>query len=198
MIRYNILFPADAGCVSTGRNGSSKTTGAFIETDPTARFVTLTAINSNHNLIVGDIQITPEAMDERCAEWIAQRGVDFNPKQVVKVERQYDCEKISVVVNEQGIEVKRVEDGEELSIAYVDMYYLLDASERLPKAGCIQTVVYDHRAGFNDHGPVACAVATDDGLIVHVGDAGEVVREDNPFSAERYLIRTSSELEPVA
>lgn len=78
--------------------------------------------------------------------------------------------------NGLGITLSIGKDGVDIfidgtMIAAIDTANVTD--EGHAKAGTFQTVIYDHRPGMGDT-PIACAVHTGGGVVIHPADAGIV------------------------
>lgn len=195
MSDITIRFSQDAHCVSTGRNGDYTTTGITLSRTQHTRKdnVTLKGITSKGQPARGDIELPAEVMDQLCAKWIASRGEAFS--QDVTVAHGYYDKTFQVRVNDVGIDISVVDEEEgPLLVSALDTFYLRNDANDLPKTGYFQTVLYEPQPGYEN--PIACAVATDDGLIIHADDGGEAAKDSSMLrmSHERWYLRTNQEL----
>ena len=158
---------------SNGKGGAFMTTGVHVcarnKDGDGQEIVDLTGLTSHGKLSKSDIQLSPAAMDQLCAQWIRERGVEFTGH--LDITRQYCGKQLLVKVGTDyaGIKVSEVDGMDHSLLAHVDTWHL-DAINNSDKDGLLQMCVYD--PADNRAGPVACAVYTDEGVKIHVGDGG--------------------------
>ncbi len=163
---------------SNGKGGALMTTGVHVcarkKDGDGQEIVDLTGLTSRGQLSKSDIQLSPEAMDQLCAEWIEQRGAEFTAG--LAIQKTYGDKRILVAVNngEDGIDISEMDGMNHNILAYVDPYYLVGGDTGGDKDGFLQVCIYD--PSETDEGPVACAVYTDEGVKIHVGDGGDTDR----------------------
>lgn len=162
---------------STGRNGDYLTTGVKVSgrTRPgdVVNLVDISGINSRGMIASGDIQLSAEAMDQLCAEWIKSRGLEFTGD--LSVQRMYGEKRILIDVldGNGGVEIKERDGIGDNIMAALDPFYVAYEDDS-PKDGFFQVSIFD--PADTGPGPVACAVYTDEGVKIHVGDGGDTDR----------------------